>query len=65
MKTETLIGINGYVLMVCHCRGKLYHLSIINQENIVSSFEGIYPSLNSAIDRGKSIIENMEHSKYA
>lgn len=65
MKIKTLIGINGYTLMVSHSSGQLYHLNIINPKNVVSTFEGIYPNLGNAISRGKSVIKNMRHSKYA
>lgn len=59
MKIQTLIGIDGYSLLVCQGSGNLYSLSIINQKAIVYNFEGIYPSLFQAIARGKSVIENL------
>ena len=63
MKIKALIGIDGYSLMVCHCHGRLYRLSIINQENIVHNFEGVYSSLRDAINRGRSVIQNISCSK--
>ena len=64
MKIKALIGIDGYSLMVCHCSGKLYHLSIIDQKSILHNFEGIYPSLKSAIARGRKVIETINCSKH-
>jgi len=64
MKIKALIGINGYSLMVCHCSGNLYHLSIIDQESMVHDFEGIYPSLKNAIARGRKVIETISCSKH-
>ena len=63
MKIQALIGIDGYSLMVCHCSGNLYHLSIIDQENMVHDFEGIYSSLYNAIDRGKSVVQTLSCSR--
>ena len=63
MKIKALIGIDNYSLMVCHCYGKLYQIGIINQENIVHSFEGVYPSLSSAINRGRAVIKNLSFIK--
>lgn len=60
MKIKALICIDRYSLMVCHCSGRLYHLSVINQENIVHSFEGIYSSLDNAINRGRSVIKSFK-----
>ena len=65
MKIKALIGIGDYSLMVCHCYGKLYQISIINQENIVHSFEGVYPRSSSAIARGKAVIKNLSFVKQA
>ena len=64
MKIKALIGIEGYSLMVCHCSGKLYHISVINKEKVIHNFEGIYSSLDNAINRGRSVIENLKYSKY-
>ena len=61
MKIKALIGINDYRLMVCHCLGNLYHLSIINQNNLINSFDGIYPDLHNAIDRRKAVIANLSY----
>ena len=60
MKIQTLLGINGYSLMVCHCSGNLYYLSIIKPGVTIYSFEGIYPTIQAAIERGKSVIQNIE-----
>ena len=64
MKIEATIGIGKYVLMVCHCYGNLYRLSIINQNCVAHNFEGIYPSLEKAIARGKSAIACLEYSQF-
>ncbi|MCC0175526.1 hypothetical protein I4641_00835 [Waterburya agarophytonicola K14] len=61
MKIKALIGIEDYSLMVCHCSGNLYHFSIMNQENILHNFEGIYPSVENAIARGKAVVNTLKH----
>lgn len=64
MKIKALIGIDKYSLMVCHYSGNLYHLSIIDQENILYNFEGVYSSLNNAVDRGRSVIKSLGNNKH-
>ncbi len=64
MKIKTLLGINGYSLIVCHCSGNSYQLSIIEQDQTIISFEGIYATLQIAIDRGKSVIQNLDYCRY-
>ena len=61
MKIKTLLGMNGYSLIVCHCSGNSYKLSIIEQDRTIISFEGIYATLQIAIDRGKSVIQNLDY----
>ncbi len=63
MKIQALIGINGYSLLVCHGRGNLYSLSIVDRQIVVHNFEGIYPNLLQAIARGKSVIENLKQQQ--
>lgn len=63
MNIKTLLGINGYSLLVYHGSGNLYRLSIIEREMIVHTFEGIYPTLQTAIARGKSVVQNLESIK--
>jgi hypothetical protein len=60
MNIQTLLNFNGYSLLVSHCSGNLYRLSIIEREIVIHTFEGIYPTLQTAIARGKSIIENLD-----
>lgn len=64
MKIKAMLGIDSYSLMVCHCSGKLYHLSIVDCKNEIYSFEGIYSSLGNAIDRGKSVVKGLSYSKH-
>ncbi len=63
MKIQALIGIDGYSLLVCQGRGKLYSLSIVDRQITVHSFEGIYPDLEGAIARGKSVIKNLKQQQ--
>lgn len=63
MKIQSLLGFNGYSLIVCHNWENLYCLSIIDRENKVHSFEGIYPNAQTAIEKGKSVIQNLEYLK--
>ena len=62
MKIQATIGIGDYMLMVCHCYGNLYRLSIINQNYVLHNFEGIYPELQSAIARGRAVINHLTYS---
>ncbi|WP_036484592.1 hypothetical protein [Myxosarcina sp. GI1] len=61
MQIPTILRGDRYSLFVCQSSQNLYHLSIVEGENIVHSFEGIYPSLPTAIERGKSIIKNLKN----
>lgn len=61
MKIQTILGDDRYSLLVSQSSGNLYRLSIVEGEMAVHSFEGIYPNLQTAIDRGKSIIENLQY----
>ena len=49
-----------YNLSVQHFPGNLYHLNIIDPDNQVHHFEGIYSSPQAAIEKGKSVIENFK-----
>ena len=60
MNIQTVLGIDGYSLIVCHCYGKLYRLSIIDREEIIHTCEGIYPTLQAAVERGKSVVRNLD-----
>ena len=64
MKIQTLLGFNEYSLIICHDSENLYHLSIIDREHQVHNFEGIYPTLQTAIEKGKSVIHNLEYLKH-
>lgn len=59
MKIQTLLGIDGCSLIVCQGSGNLYRLSIVDRNQNTHNFEGIYATLQTAIDRGKSIIDNI------
>lgn len=59
MKIQTLLGIDGCSLIICQSPGNLYSLSIVDQNNNTHSFQGIYSTLQCAINRGKSIIQNI------
>ncbi len=63
MKIQTLLGIDGYSLLVCYCSGNLYRLNIVDQESKAYNFEGIYPTVEAAIEQGKSVIQNLESLK--
>ena len=60
MKTPALFNINGYNLFVYHCSRNLYRISIMDESQQTHHFEGIYPNLQAAVIRGKSVIENLK-----
>lgn len=61
MNIQTLIGIDGYSLLVSRGAGNLYSLSIIDREIGVHNFDGTYPNLAMAIARGRTVIENLKY----
>ena len=61
MNIQTLIGIDGYSLLVSRGAGNLYSLSIIDREIGVHNFDGTYPNLATAIARGRAVIENLKY----
>ncbi|MGV2827722.1 hypothetical protein [Myxosarcina sp. GI1(2024)] len=63
MNIQTSIDVDRYSLRICHGSGNFYRLSIAEGEIVVHSFEGIYPNLQTAIERGKSIIQNLGYLK--
>lgn len=63
MEIQTLLGINGYSLLICYFQNNLYRLNVVERSTVVHSFEGIYPTRQAAIERGKSVIQNLESSK--
>lgn len=60
MKIPTLLNTNGYSLFVYHCSRNFYRISIMNDLHQTHHFEGIYPNLQAAITRGKSVIQNLQ-----
>ena len=61
MKIQTLIGVDGYSLLISQGSKNSYSFSIVDREIVVHSFEGIYPNSTMAIARGKSVIENLKY----
>lgn len=62
MKTP-ILNSDGYSLFVCHCSRNLYRISIMDDSHQTYHFEGIYPNLQAAIARGKSVIQNFQAGK--
>ena len=60
MKIQTLLSIDGYILLICYCENNLYCLSIIDNKAQVYEFEGIYPTFAAAKERGYSVIRTLE-----
>ncbi len=58
METQAISNIDGYNLFVRHFANNLYHLNIVDPDDQVHHFEGIYTSPQAAIAKGKSVIEN-------
>lgn len=61
MKIQTLIGIDGYSLLISKGSKNSYSFSIVDREIVVHNFEGIYSNSDLAIARGKSVIENLKY----
>lgn len=59
METQPILNIDGYNLFVRHFANNIYHLNIVTPEELIHHFEGIYPNPQAAIDRGKTVIENL------
>ena len=58
METQLILNINGYNLFVQHYSNNLYHLNIVDPEQQLHHFEGIYSSPQAAMAKGKSVIGN-------
>ncbi|MEN9521163.1 MAG: hypothetical protein RLZZ381_3751 [Cyanobacteriota bacterium] len=58
MKTNFQSNIKGYSLFVQHLANNLYHLNIVDPDEQVHHFEGVYSSPQAAMEKGKSVIEN-------
>jgi hypothetical protein len=58
METHSRSNINGYNLFVQQLANNLYHLNIVDPDDQVHHFEGVYASPQAAIAKGKSVIEN-------
>ena len=57
MEIQPILNIDGHSLFIWHLSNNFYHLNIVDRENKVHHFEGIYSSPQAAIDRGMSVIE--------
>ncbi|MGF1591547.1 MAG: hypothetical protein ACFCU7_20350 [Pleurocapsa sp.] len=53
-------NIDGYNLFVQQFSDNLYHLNIVDPDNKLHHFEGIYSSQKAAVDKGKSVIKNFK-----
>ena len=60
MEVQPLSNIDDYNLFVQHCANNFYHLNIVDPDNVVHHFEGIYSSPQAAVEKGKSVIENFK-----
>ena len=60
MQIQPILNIEGYSLFVQHFADNLYHLNIVDPNQEVHHFEGIYSSPQAAIEKGKSVIENFK-----
>ena len=59
MEIQPISNIDGYNLFVQHYSNNLYHLNIVDPQQQLHHFEGIYSSPQAAIAKGKSVIENL------
>lgn len=60
MEAQPLSNIDGYNLFVQNFSNNFYHLNIVDPDNVVHHFEGIYSSPQAAIEKGKSVIQNFK-----
>ena len=60
MEIQPILNIDGYNLFVQNHANNLYHLNIVDANDEVHHFEGIYSSPQAAIEKGKSVIENFK-----
>ena len=59
MEIQPISNIDGYNLFVQHYSNNLYHLNIVDPQQQLHHFEGIYSSPQAAIAKGKSVIGNL------
>ena len=60
MQIQPISNIEGYSLFVQHFSDNLYHLNIVDPNQEVHHFEGIYSSPQAAIEKGKAVIKNFK-----
>jgi hypothetical protein len=60
MKIQPILNIDGYNLFIQNYANNFYHLNIVDSNDEVHHFEGIYASPQAAIEKGKSVIENFK-----
>ncbi len=60
MKIQPTAAIDGYKLFVQHLSNNLYYLNIVDPDNKVHHFEGIYSSPKAAREQGKFVIQNFK-----
>lgn len=60
MKSQPLLNLDGYNLFVQNFANNFYHLNIVTPDNVVHHFEGIYSSPQVAMEKGKSVIQNLK-----
>ena len=61
MKIQSILNIDGYNLLIQNYANNFYRLNIVDANNRVYHFEGIYSSPQVAIDKGKSVIKNFQY----
>ena len=59
MKTQPILNIDGYSLFIQYFANNLYHLNIVAPDDYVHHIEGVYSSPQAAIERGRSVIDNL------
>ena len=57
MKIHSVIGIDGYTLLVYRSTDQLYHFSIIDFSGIAFSFDSIFLTAEEANIKGRAAIE--------
>ena len=51
---------DGYSLAVQHLSHNYYHVNIVDPDNVLHHFEGIYASPQAAMEKGQSVIQNFK-----
>lgn len=67
MKIQSVIGINGYTLLIYRSLDHLYRFSIIDFSGIAFNFDSIFLTAEEADFKGRAAVEiacDFDHNRY-